>query len=230
MTHLPIASVPTELPHALRALAGFTAAIAVVALLLQYHLLLRTPGLGAADATLRYLGYFTILSNIGVAAVCLALARGRREGLAGPVPRAAVALFIGITGLIYVIILRPLWHPQGAQWWADTGLHYGVPVLYLLGWLAGRTAWRPASAWVAQHTGVPDGLPRLGPAGRAAQWAVPVSLPGPGRAGHRGGRAQCAVRGGGIRGVRCAAVVAGWRLGGAPPQPLTHQLPPSSCS
>lgn len=137
MTRLPIAPVPTGLPHALRALAGLTAAVAVVALLLQYHLLLRTPGLVAADATLRYLGYFTILSNIGVAAVCLALARGRREGLAGPVPRAAVALFIGITGLIYVIILRPLWHPQGAQWWADAGLHYAVPVLYLLGWLAG---------------------------------------------------------------------------------------------
>lgn len=137
MTRLPIAPVPAGLPHALRALAGLTAAVAVVALLLQYHLLLRTPGLVAADATLRYLGYFTILSNIGVAAVCLALARGRREGLAGPVPRAAVALFIGITGLIYVIILRPLWHPQGAQWWADAGLHYAVPVLYLLGWLAG---------------------------------------------------------------------------------------------
>lgn len=130
----PVRAAPTP---ALRAWAGLTAFIAVASLLLQYHLLLRTPGLGAADATLRYLGYFTILSNIGVAAVCLALARGRGDGLAGPVPRAAVALFIGITGLIYVIILRPLWHPQGAQWWADGGLHYAVPVLYLLGWLAG---------------------------------------------------------------------------------------------
>jgi len=130
----PVRAAPTP---ALRAWAGLTAVIAVASLLLQYHLLLRTPGLGTADATLRYLGYFTILSNIGVAAVCLALARGRGDGLAGPVPRAAVALFIGITGLIYVIILRPLWHPQGAQWWADAGLHYAVPVLYLLGWLGG---------------------------------------------------------------------------------------------
>ena len=116
----PVPAVLTLTP-ALRAWAGLTAVIAVSSLLLQYHLLLRTPGLGTADATLRYLGYFTILSNIGVAAVCLALVRGRGDGLAGPVPRAAVALFIGITGLIYVIILRPLWHPQGAQWWADGG-------------------------------------------------------------------------------------------------------------
>lgn len=137
MTRLPIAPVPAGLPRTLRTLAGLTAVIAVAALLLQYTLLLDTPGLGAADATLRYLGYFTILSNIGVAAVCLALARGRRDGLAGPVPRAAVALFIGITGLIYVTLLAPLWDPQGAHWWADTGLHYAVPMLYLLGWLAG---------------------------------------------------------------------------------------------
>ncbi|MGL4692991.1 MAG: Pr6Pr family membrane protein [Stenotrophomonas maltophilia] len=130
-------SVAPTTPPALRAWAGLTAVVAVAALLLQYHLLLRTPGLGAGAATLRYLGYFTILSNMGVAAVCLALARGRRDGLAGPVPRAAVALFIGITGVIYVTILRPLWHPQGAQWWADSGLHYAVPVLYLLGWVAG---------------------------------------------------------------------------------------------
>jgi hypothetical protein len=48
-----------------------------------------------------------------------------------------VALFIGITGLIYVTLLAPLWDPQGAQRWADTGLHYAVPVMYLVGWLAG---------------------------------------------------------------------------------------------
>lgn len=125
------------LSPALRVWAGLTAAVAVASLLLQYALVLRTPGLAVADATLRYLGYFTILSNIGVATVCVALACGRRTGLAGPVPRAAVALFIGITGLIYVTLLAPLWDPQGAQWWADTGLHYAVPVMYLVGWLAG---------------------------------------------------------------------------------------------
>ena len=137
MTPLQSDSLAPSTPPALRTWAGLTAVVAVASLLLQYHLLLRIPGTGAAEATLRYLGYFTILSNIGVAVVCVALACGRRTGLAAPVPRVAVALFIGITGLIYVIILRPLWHPQGAQWWADAGLHYAVPVMYLLGWLAG---------------------------------------------------------------------------------------------
>lgn len=132
------ATVPDPSPRA-RAWAGLTALTAVAAVALQYALLLESVGdtLGTGQALLRLLGYFTILSNIGVAAVCLARLRGRRDGMAAPAPSAAVALYIGITGLIYVLVLRTLWQPQGLQWWADTGLHYAVPVLYLLGWCAG---------------------------------------------------------------------------------------------
>jgi hypothetical protein len=126
--------------RALRLWAALTASVAIASLMLQYALLLRaTPGTeGAALATLRFLGYFTILSNGAVAAVCLACASGARDGLAGPPARAAVALYIGITGLVYVLLLRTLWQPQGWQWWADSGLHYAVPVLYLLGWAFDR--------------------------------------------------------------------------------------------
>lgn len=132
------APIPSPSPRA-RALAGLTGLTAIAALVLQYALLLQSVGAtaGTGQALLRLLGYFTILSNIGVAAVCLARLRGRRDGMAAPGASAAVALYIGITGLVYVLVLRGLWHPQGAQWWADTGLHYAVPVLYLLGWLAG---------------------------------------------------------------------------------------------
>ncbi|WP_312238026.1 Pr6Pr family membrane protein [Stenotrophomonas sp.] len=134
-----------------RALAGLTALTAIASVALQYALLLQTVGAtaGTGQALLRLLGYFTILSNIGVAAVCLARLRGRSDGMAAPAARAAVALYIGITGLVYVLVLRTLWHPQGAQWWADTGLHYAVPVLYLLGWLSGSHGglrWRQLGA------------------------------------------------------------------------------------
>jgi len=144
-TPLPAPSPPA------RALAGLTALTAIASLVLQYALLLQTVGAtaGNGQALLRLLGYFTILSNIGVAAVCLARLRGRSDGMAAPAPSAAVALYIGITGLVYVLVLRTLWHPQGAQWWADTGLHYAVPVLYLLGWLTGphgRLRWRQLGA------------------------------------------------------------------------------------
>lgn len=125
---------------AIRLWCALTASVAIASLVLQYVLLLRfTPVTeGAAQATLRFLGYFTILSNLAVAAVCVARARGGRDGLSGPGARAAVAVYIGITGLVYALLLRTLWQPQGWQWWADSGLHYAVPVLYLLGWAFDR--------------------------------------------------------------------------------------------
>lgn len=126
----PPAAAPAVPSARARAWAGLTAVVAVASITLQYAVLLASVGAtaGSGQALLRLLGYFTILSNIGVAAVCLARLRGRTDGMAAPAPSAAVAVYIGITGLVYVLVLRTLWHPQGLHWWADTGLHYVVPL------------------------------------------------------------------------------------------------------
>ncbi len=129
----------------LRGWAALTALVAVGALGLQYALLLQSPELSVGQATLRLLGYFTILSNIGVGMVCTARAAGVRAGAGAALPAAAVALYISITGLVYVLILQGLWQPRGLQRWADNGLHYAVPLMYLCGWLCGphaRLPWR----------------------------------------------------------------------------------------
>lgn len=120
-----------------RPAAAVVAVVSLASLILQYALLLRLvwEQPGPALGTLRYFSYFTILSNIGVVAVCASTALGRDGFWAAARTRAALALYIGVTGLIYVAILRHLWQPQGAQWWADTGLHYATPALYLLWWL-----------------------------------------------------------------------------------------------
>lgn len=137
-----------------KAMAGATAAVALAALVLQYVLLLALTrdNIGAALGTLRFFSYFTILSNIGVALVCLTAAVGRGGFFARSDVRGAVALYIGVTGLIYATILRHLWQPQGAQWWADSGLHYASPLLYLAWWLAfaphGALGWRTLPRWL----------------------------------------------------------------------------------
>ncbi|WP_439448848.1 Pr6Pr family membrane protein [Stenotrophomonas sp. ATs4] len=129
----------------LRTWAALTALLAAASLLLQYLLLLRGPGAaaGVGMATLRFLGYFTILSNLAVCLACIRLACGRSVR---PVVAAALALCIGVTGMVYIVALQGLWQPSGLQWWVDAGLHYGVPVLYLLGWLLllphGALRWR----------------------------------------------------------------------------------------
>ncbi|PSD16477.1 hypothetical protein C7E14_08700 [Stenotrophomonas maltophilia] len=118
---------------ALRAWAALTALVAATALLLQYLLLLRGPGAsaGVGMATLRFVGYFTILSNL---AVCLGCVRLIRAGVLDTTVAAVIALCIGVTACIYMLALQGLWQPTGLQWWVDAGLHYAVPALYLLGW------------------------------------------------------------------------------------------------
>jgi hypothetical protein len=75
-----------------RAWAGLTAVIAVAAITLQYAVLLASEGDtgGTGQALLRLLGYITILSNIRVAAECLARLLGRTRGIAAPAPLAPV--------------------------------------------------------------------------------------------------------------------------------------------
>lgn len=138
-----------------RAFAALVALVAIASLLLQYVLILESTreDPGPALGTLRYFSYFTILSNIAVASVTAQAALARPGFFSRLTLRGGVALYIAVTGGIYFFILRHLWNPQGAQWWADTGLHYAVPLLYLAWWSGcvphGGLCWRNAAAWLA---------------------------------------------------------------------------------
>jgi hypothetical protein len=141
-----------------RTSAALVAAVAMFALVLQYVLLVgATRGtIGPFLATVRFFSYFTILSNLLVLLVTATFAfvpeSGLGHWLARPLVRGAVALYIGVTFAIYATILSALWEPQGAQWWADSSLHYAVPVLYLSWWLFavphGALRWRDLLRWL----------------------------------------------------------------------------------
>jgi hypothetical protein len=138
-----------------RGFAALVALVAVASLILQYVLILGVTreNLGPALGTLRYFSYFTILSNIAVALVAMHAALAWPGFFSRLTVRGGVALYIAVTGGIYFFILRHLWSPQGAQWWADTGLHYAVPLLYLVWWLGcvphGGLFWRQVGMWLA---------------------------------------------------------------------------------
>lgn len=117
-------------------------------LILQYVLLAKAhSGGGLPQATINFFSYFTILANIACG-FCLTWPRA----LAHPVVRGGVALYIGVTGAVYVLILSKLWAPVGAHWVADTILHYVTPVLFLIDWLVltpkGGLRWRSAATWL----------------------------------------------------------------------------------
>lgn len=126
-----------------RVIAGIAALVGWAALLLQFWLIARNLGVGAA--TWRFVGFFTILTNLGAASVATAVALGGRGRLAGPKPRLMAATSIIMVGLVYSVALRSLWNPAGLQKLADVLLHDATPLLWAALWLAlphGRINWR----------------------------------------------------------------------------------------
>jgi hypothetical protein len=116
---------------------GIAAGVAWSALLLQLLLVIlnHDSTTGVVTAIVNYFSFFTILSNILVAVMMTALAMNpiRESAAFGPL-RLDSLLMITITGLVYLIVLAPLWNPQGWQAVADYGLHYVVPLLVLVGY------------------------------------------------------------------------------------------------
>lgn len=90
-------------------------------------------------AIANYFSFFTILTNLLVALVLTFSLRRTSSTLCVYAGRAtvqsAVAVYIAIAGIVYSLVLRNLWDPEGLQKIADVILHDAIPVLYLLYWL-----------------------------------------------------------------------------------------------
>ena len=143
----------------MRIYAAAGALLGWFALALQLYLMLaQSPpsGVGRLGAVITFLSFFTILTNLLVAVVFTAVVFRPQtpwgEWLRSPSVQAGTAVYIAIVGIVYQLLLRQLWNPQGAQWLADVLLHSIIPVGYLLYWLlfaprAGLT-WKHALAWL----------------------------------------------------------------------------------
>lgn len=118
---------------ALRALA---AAVGWFAVGLQYWLVMTgDAGPDPVNRTINFFSYFTILTNIIAATAMTASLLAPGSFLDRPSVRTAIATYIIIVGVVYHLILRDLWDPQGWQLVADVSLHYVTPVLFALDWL-----------------------------------------------------------------------------------------------
>ncbi|MBW0144631.1 Pr6Pr family membrane protein [Sphingomicrobium clamense] len=119
-----------------RRLAIVTALCGWAVLALQLSLLVDEMGMG--EGLWRYLSFFTLLTNIGVAVVASAMAMGKGGWLAGPRARLVMAVAIAFVGIVYWIALAPLYDPQGWALVADIGLHTTQPLLFVATWYAAR--------------------------------------------------------------------------------------------
>lgn len=133
------------------ALAAIACVAGAVALAIEARISFRNSfakGIAAAEATFLYLRYFTITTNIALAALhgatAVRLVRGRRLPPGGFYD--AMLVYAAVTGATYELLLRSTWSPQGEEFFSDMILHDAVPLLTLAVWLlaAPRTGvkWR----------------------------------------------------------------------------------------
>jgi hypothetical protein len=139
----------------MRIYAAVGALLGWCALALQLYLMLvQAHGPERLTAVITYFSFFTILTNILTALVftAVALQPGWGQWLCQRSVQAAAAVYIAIVGMVYQLLLRQLWNPQGAQWVADVLLHSIMPVGYVLYWLlfAPRAglSWKDAVTWL----------------------------------------------------------------------------------
>ena len=133
------------------------AALGWFTLILQYGLMLKgNPQTGVGELTLNFFSYFTILSNIMVALALTApaVAPNSRPGrwAQSEGVRAAVAMYIVVVGVTYHFLLAGIWDPQGWSLLANNLLHYVMPVVFVIDWLAftpkGRLRWVDPAKWL----------------------------------------------------------------------------------
>ena len=129
------------------------ALLAWFALMLQLYLVIvqSPPGLAMLGELITYFSFFTILTNLLVALVFTAVAM-RAAAFSSPSVQGGTAVYIAIVGIVYQLLLRQLWNPQGAQLLADMLLHAVIPLGYVVYWLifAPRTGlrWMDAVVWL----------------------------------------------------------------------------------
>jgi hypothetical protein len=142
--------------NTMRGYAVVGAILGWFALTLQLYLMLvRGPG-ALLDTVITYFSFFTILTNFLVALVFTAVAVRPRAAWAQVLLRPSVqggtAVYIAIVGIVYQLLLRHLWNPQGAQWVADALLHSIMPLGYVLYWWLfaprGGLSWKNAAGWL----------------------------------------------------------------------------------
>lgn len=104
-------------------------------------------------AVFTLVSFFTILTNILVV-VCLTIScLSTSASRPSPSIMTAVALYITIVGIVYALLLRKLWAPQGWQLLTDVLLHDVMPVMFVLFWLIfvpkGTLRWSAPVLWLA---------------------------------------------------------------------------------
>jgi hypothetical protein len=117
---------------------GLLALLALIGLVLEYKTSLsRGPGQPLIQ-TLRYLSFFTIISNAAVALASLGRALGDgplNRWAVTPGTRGAISVYIIVVAAIFQLLLSHLYRFTGSAWWGNLLAHQLVPALWITLWV-----------------------------------------------------------------------------------------------
>ena len=127
------------------------------AVIMQLYLILINRAADVAETLIRYFSFYTILTNILVA-LCFTISLlsprsqwGRFFSRSTTI--TAIAVYITVVGVVYNLILRSLWQPEGMQRLVDELLHSLIPTLFIIYWLSvqpkSALRWKDAFGWLA---------------------------------------------------------------------------------
>lgn len=122
-----------------RLFASLVAALGWAALALQLYLTLTTASANGKTlfaGLIIYFRFFTVLTNILAAVSMTRLALSTAPSDSAIRFSSATTAWMIVVGLIYSLLLRSTWSPQGWQKVADVLLHDALPLLVVLFWLS----------------------------------------------------------------------------------------------
>jgi hypothetical protein len=131
-----------------------------IGLVLQFYLSLQlylANGRSVLGAIFFFFSFFTILTNslIAFETILTLITPKSWAGafFSSPAVRTGTAIYIAVVGIVYSLVLRELWNPEGAQKLADLVLHDLVPILYVAWWFffvpKNGLRWKHAVWWLA---------------------------------------------------------------------------------
>ena len=127
------------------------------ALIAQFFLAIDNRTAPVGETAIRYISYFTIeangLATLGFTVLLVARRTVLGRWFSSQSVMTAITTYMVVVGLIYNIILRSLWKPEGLQWAVDELLHSVLPAGYAFYWLLYASAkkrllWKSVPSWM----------------------------------------------------------------------------------
>lgn len=126
------------------------------AVITQLYLMMENRVVSVPGTLLRFFAFFTIDTNIIVALCFTFIFLGNKYRLGLFFSKAstvtAITVYITIVGIVYNVILRSTWDPQGMQKTVDELLHTVIPALFIVFWLIfvpiEQLKWKTAFPWL----------------------------------------------------------------------------------